>query len=436
MESMRGNGPTGLVLLVCLCVALAGVGSDAYAQDEPQFFRVYWYQDGLEHGNPKFNSRFRVNAPEVTLHERFGYREEVRGNGMMQIFIEEDLLSVEGAELYVEIWGGHPGTENKRVSLNGRSTYPLPQVGTAQGHCTHQYPTIQLKRTDLVDGYNAIQFACDTGSTFWGHFIVDNAALRIALPDNHADIESAGLNGFEGVVTARADPENERIDASLEVGERWSSAVEAVEFYGHYRGYDENGNEKEPDWHGYTKNKEPVAHLGTDETAPFAIEWDTHMLPSQDNVAVRAVVRFREHPDLIYETEPHGGMRISERPGRKVTLHAVEEIPIPYWSRAGERRTAVINLEIDPAQIEEAQLHVSVWDGGAGTVEDYFTLNGTPLDVAGDGSHDVIYSVVPISPDLLKKGENRIELVSDTEHHGIEVLLPGPVLAVRSRSSD
>ena len=70
---------------------------------------------------------------------------------------------------------------------------------------------------------------------------------------------------------------------------------------------------------------------------------------------------------------------------------------------------------------------------GRGTIDDYFTLNGVPLTVAGEGQHDVIYSVVPVDPELLRTGANRIELLSDTHHHGIEVLLPGPALVVRFR---
>jgi len=121
-----------------------------------RFTRTAWYERGIEHGNPTFNPRFRVNAPEASLHPQFMYRDEVQGNGMMLIRIDEDLAQLDGAELYCEIWGGHPGTANKRVCLNGRSTYALPEVGTAAGHCTHQYPTLPLVLTDLVNGYKAL----------------------------------------------------------------------------------------------------------------------------------------------------------------------------------------------------------------------------------------------------------------------------------------
>ena len=93
---------------------------------------------------------------------------------MLQIRMREDLRLLRGAELDLELWGGHPGTTNRRVTVNGRTTYPLPGVA-GDTQCTHMYPRLALKITDLVDGYNALQFACDQGTSFWGHFIVDEA---------------------------------------------------------------------------------------------------------------------------------------------------------------------------------------------------------------------------------------------------------------------
>ena len=74
-------------------------------------------------------------------------------------------------------------------------------------------------------------------------------------------------------------------------------------------------------------------------------------------------------------------------------------------------------------------------DGGAGDHKTPFTLNGHPLPVAGKGRHDVLYRVLDVDPAILKRGANEIALVSDTEHHDIEVLLPGPALMVRAKPS-
>jgi hypothetical protein len=75
-----------------------------------------------------------------------------------------------------------------------------------------------------------------------------------------------------------------------------------------------------------------------------------------------------------------------------------------------------------------------IWDGGAGLVQTPFKLNGYALPVAGTGAHDVLYRILPVEPAFLRKGENRITLLSDTEHHGIEILLPGPCLIISRKS--
>ena len=167
----------------------------AYAAiDDSGFSRLYEYKPGDEQANPHFNGRqLRVNAAEVSTHPEFASRSEPRSSGMARIRVDEDLRKIRRADLDLEIWGGHPGTANKRVTINGRSTHLLPDVGTAAHNCTHQYPSFNLRPIDLVNGHNSLQFACDAGDTFWGHYIVDRATLRVGLQPDDERIKKAGL---------------------------------------------------------------------------------------------------------------------------------------------------------------------------------------------------------------------------------------------------
>ena len=88
-----------------------------------RFVRFWWYEPGLEHGNPVTNRRFRVNAQEVVIHPTFAVRPEAKSSGMLQIRMQEDLRLLQAVELDLELWGGHPGTTNRRVTVNGRATY-------------------------------------------------------------------------------------------------------------------------------------------------------------------------------------------------------------------------------------------------------------------------------------------------------------------------
>ena len=91
------------------------------ALDDSGWQRNYWYQPGAAYANPHFNGRqLRVNAAEASVHPEFARRSEPRSSGMARVLIEEDLRKVRRADLYAEVWGGHPGTTRKRVGINGR----------------------------------------------------------------------------------------------------------------------------------------------------------------------------------------------------------------------------------------------------------------------------------------------------------------------------
>ena len=436
-DGVRLNGGLALFpafVLCCLAVLPCTGQERASPWDEGgDFWRLHWYERGLEHGNPFYNSRFRVNSPEAALLPAFKDRSEVRGNGLMLILAEEDLGQISAADLYLEIWGGHPGTANKRVMVNGRSQYSLPEVGTAAGHCTHQYPTIPLRITDLVNGYNAVQFSCDQGASFWGHFIVDNACLRVALRRGHPDLIKADLADFSAEVEAAcADDRAEGFQLTLAARPADMARIASVDFLARYAGYDENGDGRATDWHGFTKGREPAAIVASVREPAFSVLWDTSMLVDQEEIAVRAIVHFKGQPGIVYVTRPRRAPRFRRAGGSHVAMVRPGDMPAPFWSRAGKKNRCTITLDADPERIQRAELHVVAWDGGAGTVRDYFTLNRHPLPIAGEGRHDVIYSRVPIDPGILRRGPNEIELLSDTDHHGIEILLPGPALVIRA----
>ena len=185
-----------------------------------------------------------------------------------------------------------------------------------------------------------------------------------------------------------------------------------------------------------TKDKRPYGIVGTATEAPFEVDWNTSMIPAQDHLEVRALIEFTDAPELRYLTKPIKHLKIEHRNGENVRLFESNDIPSPFWSRANRRKTCSIDLSIDPGDILEAELHVVSWTGGAGTIKEYFTLNGKHFPVAEGSKHETIYTRIPVDPALLRRGKNELVLLSDTTHHGIEIMLPGPVLAVRSRDNE
>jgi hypothetical protein len=255
--------------------------------------------------------------------------------------------------------------------------------------------------------------------------------LRMELPAGHALVAAGPLAEFSARVETSLAGEKMRLGLRAERGS--AAQIAEVEFYGCYQGYEENGLGDGRRWHGFTKKRKPLGHLGTANQPPFAVEWDLAMLPAQSGVAVRAIVRFKSAPRLIYRTEVKEGLEIPERAGVRVAVLNVDTLPERFWSRAGREKSATITLPFDVSRIERAELHTVAWTGGAGAVKEYFTLNGRHFPVAEGHDHRTHYTVLPVEPVLLRRGPNAIRILSDTKEHGIELLKPGPSLVVRYR---
>jgi hypothetical protein len=397
------------------------------------FFRLYWAADS--HGEGRYAKlRLRVNDPDMSVHEEHWTRWETHANGQANLWVREDIPCLTSAGLYMELWGGHPGLGRKRFSFNGRRWNEIPDTGTEANQCAYIYPTVPFRAADLVDGVNSLQFTADRGTTFWGHYIVDNAAVRTGLADGHEDVGKLKLGSrrprvvLEGSTAALGDSVRLRLEADAGLRQ----AIETVDYYAFYDGYDDNGSGSGRSWHGYTLNRIPRGHVGTSQQWPFVVAWDTRMIPTQDApMEIKAMVRFLN--GICYETEVLGGCAFPEdRP--ETRLCGCASMPHPFWTRAGQPQEASIEVPLDPRRIEKALLLARIWDGGEGNVADAFTLNGTAYGITSRFAvHDLVFSRQEVDAGRLRMGANAVRVLSDTEHHGIEVVLPGPALIVRAR---
>lgn len=429
------------VVLAILSAVAAGTSSQAVALDDRWaetgvFFREHWAEFDAAVSNSS-GRMLRVNDAELSLHPEYGSRAEARANGLTLIDVPEDLFALQGADLYLEVWGGHPKTANKRFLVNGKRPYAIPDDGCEAGHCAYTYPFVRLEVAELVTGRNAVQFACDRGQTFWGHFIIDEAAIRCYLKPDHPDLAARGLQEFSAGVLLRSGDNilGDAVSISLSYSKWFEDQIESVEYFGRYHGFDDDGDGQTNDWHGYTHDRKHVGHIGRATSAPFSVVWDTRMIPDQDrSMALRALIRLKG--GLCYWTPILDGLVFAEgRPS--VRMYTCRDLPVPFWSRASQVREATIELPDDLSAPESARLIVKIWDGGEGTVAEPFKINGYPYAItSGRANHDVVHTDVEVNPAHLKPGANTLTLLSDTDHHGIEVLLPGPCLVVRYARSE
>jgi hypothetical protein len=422
MNRIAHIGLKSLLVLGLLCGVASGQG---------RFFREYWAEFDAATTNHS-EGRWRVNDGQVALHPRFGLRWETKANGLILIDIPENLLELAGAQLYLELWGGHPRNENKRFVLNGHHTYVLDRYGTEEGNCTYSHPEVDLRLSDMVTGVNAFQFACDKGECFWGHYMVDNARVRCELEPNHPDLTTADLADFSARVrlTGADGILAQRTVFSLEFPEAYGSRIVSVDYVARYAGFDDKGLRQRNYWHDGTLKRVLFNHVGTVAVAPYTVAWDTAMIPDQtEPVAIKAVVRLER--GFCYETPPLEGLRFP--PGRsKVRMYACGDLPTPFASRVARLGKATIRLPGTLAGVERAELWIKIWNGGAGQTAEPFKINGYAYDVAdGVRNRNITFTRLPVAREHLRPGDNEITLLCDTEHHGMEIVLPGPVLLLK-----
>lgn len=416
-----------IIVVTAFFVLLIFLGK---AVNAGEFYREYWAEWNENITNCR--GRLRVNDTELTLHTTFGKRSEAKANGLMLVSINEDLFNIKTAQLYLEMWGGHPGTSAKRFLPNGKQVYDVPEVGTAAGHCTYSYPVIPVKVHHLVTGTNAFQFACDRGTSFWGHFIIDNAAVRCFLKPDHPDLVKTGLKEFSAdIKLSNASGVLQDITVvSISYPKRFEQSIVSVDYFGRYLGFDDDGDGQDNNWHGFTQKKQYKNHIGSASKPPFTVKWNTSMLPSQpEPMAICAVIHLKG--GYHYVTDTLDDLTFPANRNR-VVMYKCSFMPTPFWSRNSKENKAVIELPKDISFIQRTQLMIKIWDGGEGNIKEPFKINGHPYPITSRKAiHDVVFTIAEVNPEHLKPWRNQITLLSDTEHHGIEILLPGPVIIVR-----
>jgi hypothetical protein len=395
-----------------------------------QFFAQYWatFDEKISNSeNPK--ERLRAHDQFSTIDPGYSKtHREAHINGLQLITVNEVISDIKRAEVLFEMWGGHPLTENKRFTINGRGTYHLPGHENTLEQTEYIYPTIPITASNMVNGVNAFQIACDRGTTWWGTFIVDEMAVRCYLKDDDKRIADNGLTTFAAIPSVGKIEDITTVQ--LLVAPAFEQQITQVHFIARYDGYDDRGDGYGNGWHGFTQKRVYTNHVGTATEAPFKVNWDTKMIPTQGKaMAIKAIIEFKN--GLCYESEVLDNLWFPKKRPTVLLIHSTNA-SVPYWTRDKKLKTNKITLPVDPKEIASAELQVKIWDGGEGDVKEPFKLNGIAYPVTSKKADHMPHLTKHIvEPTNLKLGENTVELFSDTQHHGIEMMLPFPALIIR-----
>jgi len=347
-----------------------------------------------------------------------------------------DLTHAVRAELIIDRWGGHPGTSGKMVRFNDMSWLHLPEIETIDSTSPECYMyqdniIVDLPLAQLQAGTNVFEGMADEQVCYsfdWGQWGWYGVLVRIYY-DSGAVPQPSGQ-----ITTPVADSDLTEM-VTIDVSASAPSGIAEVVVMGRYNGVDVDGDGVFNEWHGhYHRGKDEtdislIGNIGNDEVAPFSVAWDMYWVADQDPGSIALQARIRDNDGWWKVTDIVDGLSL-ERTDEHVKFYTADDLGPRFWARDGDSRSA--NLEIpvedDLTAVLEAQLVTRIWNGiDMGVVD----INGA-WDNTGFGlTHYYSLETMDVGSGVLVNGTNPITYSSDSIHHGIEVLWPGPMVAVR-----
>lgn len=427
--------------VVCLLSFLAWPGDTADAQallTAPQpgeTYREYTYLAPLD------GIGWRVTDPDATATRAADFLPNpVHTLGNL------DLSQAVNAEALLDIWGGHVGTTGKAIRFNNNAFRSIPNIQTipdSSPQCYNQQynPVVDVDLAHLQSTGNIFDALADRQTCFnfnWGQWGLYTTILRVYY-------DSATKPHPTGTITSHVSggtvTENAVISCNPTGG---TGGIARVEFFAFYDGYDTDGDGVYAQYHeSYFRNRTQGGkvtrnHVGTATSAPWQVQWDTTLVPDQAPGSVKLIARIQDNNGIWHVTPEVTGLTLA----RTTTVKLYKPFNVPRRMRTRDFQNTTndstqSNVSIPAsdnlADATAAYLLVRTWngiDGRAEPGEDHWTrVNGTAI---GDYGEDHLYSydVLPISPSLLTNGSNVISFLSESSHHGVDILWPGPAVLV------
>ena len=331
------------------------------------------------------------------------------------------------AEVTLDRWGGHLKTSEKAIrfsSANSRSPWlVVPEAATlpsdrAEYYYVQDNPTVAIPLSMLREGPMTVDGLCSRRDGYdWGQWGLYSLILRVYYDQPApaaAIVEPRDGDTIGGRPTIRVQ-----------------SGGESVDVLAWYRGLDEDGDGVLTEWHG--AHHQPTrgaaatlsGHVGRDDDGPFELTWDTEWVPDQKPRSVKLVARVR-HEDGLWSVTPEVENLTLDRPSRSVRLFSPERVPEHFGVRVGQEEHCTFRVPVDPRDVDAARLSLRTWHGWDGHHAP-LRFNGHLFAIDGH-NHHYDHDLHPIDPTWLLRGENEFRIRSDTHHHMLEVLWPGPLL--------
>ncbi|UCF96269.1 MAG: hypothetical protein JSV89_13925 [Spirochaetaceae bacterium] len=341
----------------------------------------------------------------------------------------DDLQRAVRAECCIEQWGGHAGTSDKRIRINGHEWIEVPESSLMgperpESYQYMRYPTVAIPLEQLREGDNEFELTCSNQISHlihdigWGQWGIYAVIFRI-----YYDADKLHPSGR---VAPPVWKDDRCLSIALEPGQSETSDwIDRIDFLGFCEDFDHNGDGRYREWHYRYRYGRLMNHLGTVTGIPYEASIDTTWIPDQAE-PMQVMVRITDYAGMSWVT-PVIEIEWGERE-EKCLMYTPRDVPACWQSRDGNRHSCTIYISDDLSQATEARMILTTWNGYEA---DEICINGEKLLSRVGRNHDFALSEVDVPLAMLRKGENTVSTYGTTPHHGIEVLWPGPVIKVR-----
>jgi hypothetical protein len=197
-------------------------------------------------------------------------------------------------------------------------------------------------------------------------------------------------------------------------------AVERVEFVGHYDDYPWKGAGVYRQWHFRYWYDQFKDNIGTDDAAPYEVEWDTKWIPEQEE-PMKISARIVDKNGMIFMAPAVEDVKFARK--RIVHVYKASNVPKAMNASGG----CDIDIDNDPSDALGAIIRLNTWAGNG--ADRKVAVNGTAIQGDFGFFHDraLVTKDVPVS--ALKQGTNAFTFQGKLSgQHAFEINWPGPVI--------
>lgn len=346
----------------------------------------------------------------------------------------DDLKDATKAELGVEYWGGHVGTSEQRLVINGNAAkavhYALPQNVPTRPECYHHQTwgnaATEIPLSILKQGTNTFKFHHSKQICYswnWPQTLTYGLIFRIYYKSSKPHPTGTITSPKSGATIG----ENPLITAS-------TRGAAQTYFVGYYKDFDYEGNGLLTQWHWTTRFTKMKDYIGKSSGNSPRTTWNTSKIPDQKQ-RVKLAAILVDSRGYRYMTKAADNLVFKR--AKSIELFKPIRLPEYFCVRVNRpKQSCMLQFTRDIKKATKVELIVSSWSCEArhnGVVEKPGTgvyINGKLLLQGFGKFHAPNLDVFNVPQSYFKPGVNvcTFEIRSLTKEHACEINVPGPII--------